>query len=85
MRVAVLGAGGQLGREVLTALMSHGFNVNAVVRRPPDPPLDSAVEIRLADARNREQVLSAIGGSDAVVNVIGGGTLRRNVSPLFPQ
>ena len=78
MRVAVLGAGGQLGREVLTALMNHEFNVCAVVRRSPDPPFENAVEIRLADARSREQVLSAIGGSDAVVNVIGGGTLRRN-------
>jgi len=36
------------------------------------------VEIHLADARNKADLLAAISGFDAVVNVIGGGTLRKN-------
>jgi len=36
------------------------------------------LEIRIADARNKSEIRAAIGGFDAVVNVIGGGTLRRN-------
>jgi hypothetical protein len=48
------------------------------VRRQPDPAFDRAVEVRKADARSKEQVRSVIGGFDAVVNVIGGGTLGRN-------
>jgi uncharacterized protein YbjT (DUF2867 family) len=36
------------------------------------------VEIQLADAQESEQIRSAVSGFDAVVNVIGGGTLRRN-------
>jgi len=78
MRIAVLGATGQLGREIVGTLAKRGHRVCAVVRRPPQPPLDSSAEVRLADARNKEQIRSAIGGCDAVVNVIGGGTLRRN-------
>jgi uncharacterized protein YbjT (DUF2867 family) len=78
MRVVVLGAAGQLGREVVSELLARGNSVCATVRCAPEPPFDSAVEVRLADARNREQIRSTLGGFDAVVNVIGGGTLRRN-------
>lgn len=48
------------------------------MRRPPDPPFSVAVEICLTDAHNKNQIAAAISGFDAVVNVIGGGTLRRN-------
>jgi len=78
MRVVVLGAAGQLGREVVRALVARGHTVGAAVRRPPDPALPSSVEIRIADARNKSEARAAISGFDAVVNVIGGGTLRRN-------
>jgi uncharacterized protein YbjT (DUF2867 family) len=78
MRVVVLGAAGQLGREVVRALVARGHTVRAAVRRPPDPALPSSVETRIADARNKIEVCAAMSGFDAVVNVIGGGTLRRN-------
>ena len=78
MRIVVLGAGGQLGREVVSALVKRGHQIGAVVRRSPDPLFDSAVEVRRADARNKDEIRTAISGFDAVVNVIGGGTLRRN-------
>ena len=78
MRVVVLGAAGQLGREVVSALVARGNTMCAAVRRPPDPPLPGSVEIRIADARSRSEIRRAMTGFDAVVNVIGGGTLRRN-------
>jgi uncharacterized protein YbjT (DUF2867 family) len=78
MRVVVLGAAGQLGREVVQALVARGNAVRAVVRRPPVPALGTSVEVRLADARSKIDVCAAISGFDAVVNVIGAGTLRRN-------
>jgi uncharacterized protein YbjT (DUF2867 family) len=79
VRVAVLGAGGQLGREVVRALAVHRHAVVAAVRRPPTAPLGSSVEIRLMDAQKESDVRTAIAGCDAVVNAIGAGTLRRNV------
>lgn len=36
MRIAVLGAAGQLGREIVTALAARKHAVRAVVRRLPD-------------------------------------------------
>lgn len=78
MRVVVLGAAGQLGREVVRTLSARSHAVCAAVRRPPTPAFHGAVEVRLADARNKADLLLAISGFDAVVNVIGGGTLRKN-------
>src|SRR5262249_25636758 len=78
-RVAVLGASGQLGREVVRVLEAHGYGVVAAVRRPPTSPLGSAVEIRLTDAKKEAEVRAVLAGCDAVVNAIGAGTLRRNV------
>ena len=78
MRIVVLGAGGQLGREVVRDLLARGHTVRAAVRRRPEPALPAPVEIRIADARDKSEICAAISGSDAVANVIGGGTLRRN-------
>ena len=78
MRIVVLGAAGQLGREVVRDLVARGHTVRAAVRRRPEPALPAPVEIRIANARNKTEICAVISGSDAVVNVIGGGTLRRN-------
>jgi uncharacterized protein YbjT (DUF2867 family) len=78
MRVVVLGAAGQLGREVVRVLAEREHTVCAGVRRPPIPGFDRSVEVRIADARNKADVSAAMSGADRVVNVIGGGTLRRN-------
>jgi len=78
MRIVVLGAGGQLGREVVRAVAASGGSVCAVVRRPAQPAFDNSVQVRIADARNKAQVRAAITGFDVVVNTIGGGTLRKN-------
>ena len=78
MRVAVLGAAGQLGRETVRALTGRGHTVIAIVRRMPEPSFGSGVDVRLADGRNAAQLRAAMGGAEVVVNVIGAGTLRRN-------
>src|SRR5215469_13047536 len=78
MRVVVLGAAGQLDRETVHTLSARGHAVCTAVRRLPVPSFADSVELRLADARNRADLLTAISGFDAVVNVIGSGTLRKN-------
>jgi len=78
MRVVVLGAAGQLDRETVHTLSARGHAVCTAVRRLPVPSFADSVELRLADARNRADLLTAISGFDAVVNVIGRGTLRKN-------
>ena len=78
MRVVVLGAAGQLGREVVRALVPRGHTVVAAVRRSPHSGLPTAVEICQIDAREMSNVRSALRQHDVVVNAIGAGTLRRN-------
>ena len=46
MRVVVLGAAGQLGREVVRILSTRGNYVRAAVRRSPVPDFGDSVEVR---------------------------------------
>ena len=78
MRIVVLGAAGQLGREVVGALAARKYAVRAVVRRSPIPTLDSSIDVQIADAQKKVEIRQALSGCDAVVNAIGAGTLRRN-------
>ena len=78
MRVVVLGAAGQLGREVVRILSKRGNYVRAAVRRFSVPDFGDSIDVHLVDAWNKADLRSAIRGFDAVVNVIGGGTLRKN-------
>jgi uncharacterized protein YbjT (DUF2867 family) len=78
MRIVVLGASGQLGREVVGALAARKYAVRAVVRRSPTPTLDSSIDVQIVDAHKQVEICQALSGCDAVVNAIGAGTLRRN-------
>ena len=78
MRIVVLGAAGQLGREVVGAFAARKYAVRAVVRRPPIPAFDGSVDVQIADAGKKVELRQALSGCDAVVNAIGAGTLRRN-------
>ena len=78
LRTAVLGAAGQLGREVVAALVRRSYAVRAIVRRAPVPEFEDSVDVRVADARETGLLREVLSGCDAVVNAIGAGTLRRN-------
>lgn len=82
MRVVILGAAGQLGMETVRTLSARGHAVCAAVRRPPVPAFGGSVEVRLADAPSKADLSAAIGGVDALVNLIGGGTLPKMMLPL---
>jgi putative NADH-flavin reductase len=76
-RVVVLGAAGELGSEVVHRLVARRYEVTAFVRRPGSAQAAHVAEV-VGDARDREAVRSALVGADAVVDALGGGTLRRN-------
>ena len=78
MRVIVLGANGQLRVEVVRHLAARGHKVTAFVRRPPNGLLGEAVEIRLGDACERQDLIAALPGHEVLVNAIGSGTLRKS-------
>ena len=60
MRVIVLGANGQLGGEVVRHVAARSHKVTAFVRQPPNGLLDQTAEIRLGDARKREDLIAAL-------------------------
>ena len=60
MHVIVLGANGQLGGEVVRHVAARGHKVTAFVRQPPNGLLDQTAEIRLGDARKREDLIAAL-------------------------
>ena len=75
--VAVLGASGDLGREVARIMVDRGNDVTAFVRRPGSAR-SVHVQEYVGDAREAEDVQRALAGADAVVDVVGGGTLWRS-------
>lgn len=69
MKLAVLGAGGNVGRRVVSEALSRGHRVTAVVRsawRRDDLP--SEVRFHVADVVNAEEVAAACAGHDVIVS-----------------
>lgn len=75
--VAVLGAGGRTGGEVVRQAGARGLGATAVARRPL-PGLASGEQLRtaVADVTDPDALSIAVRGCDAVICAIGTGTSR---------
>ena len=72
MKLAVLGATGSVGRELVTQALAAGHEVTALVPEQPKPgEIDDRVALVLADAKSAEAVERTVAGSDAVVSALG--------------
>ncbi len=72
MKLAVLGATGSVGRELVTQALAAGHEVTALVREQPKPgEIDSHVVLVVGDATSAEAVRRTVDGSDAVVSALG--------------
>ena len=78
MRIAVVGASGNIGTALLRALQADGreHDIVGVVRRPPppEPPYDAVVwhALDIADPVAPERLAVIVEGADAVVNLAWG-------------
>lgn len=73
MRIAVFGAAGRTGREVVEAALAAGHQVIAVVRDPDAAgPWPADVRVVAADVHDQASVTVAVRGADAVVSTLGG-------------
>jgi putative NADH-flavin reductase len=70
MKVALIGASGNLGSRVLEELLSRGHQVTGIVREPERLPPRPGLTLRQADAGIAEQVSTAVAGHDIVVTAI---------------
>lgn len=73
MKLAVLGATGSVGRELVTQALAAGHEVTALVREPQRSELDERVAIVVGDATDADAVGRTVEGSDAVVSALGHG------------
>lgn len=70
MRIAVIGAGGVIGRGLAGRLLSLGHDVVGLARRRPDS-WSSAAEFVAGDIRDAATVRRIVGGADVVVHCAG--------------
>ncbi|MDQ6522953.1 NAD(P)H-binding protein [Nocardioides sp. LHD-245] len=70
MRIAVVGATGQVGRPLVAELVDRGHRVTAVTIHPELVAPDAAVAVVAADANDPAQLVDAIAGHDVVVTSI---------------
>jgi putative NADH-flavin reductase len=72
MRLAILGATGSVGREVVVQALAVGDAVTALVREQPKPgEIDGRVAIVVGNVADPAAVSRVVGGSDAVVSALG--------------
>ena len=70
MKVAVLGASGRAGSEIIKELASRGHSVTAIARKPDAIPAASGVTPVAGDASDPAALADLIKGSDAVISAL---------------
>jgi putative NADH-flavin reductase len=75
MKVAVFGASGRTGREVVAQALVRGNSVVAASRTPNFAPA-TGLETRVVDVHDRESVSAAVAGCGAVISTLGVGASR---------
>ena len=73
MKVLVLGGSGKTGSLVIERALAKGHEVTALVRDGSEFKQENARVVR-GDATDREDVLKAVEGNEAVIDTIGGST-----------
>lgn len=72
MKIAVFGASGGTGKQVVRQALSRGYDVVAVVRRPDAFALtDERLSVRQGDALDPDSIVRAIEGSETVISALG--------------
>ena len=78
MKIAVVGATGRTGRQVVEQALARGDDVIAVARHPEAVPWrDPGVAVAAADVLDRAAVAGALAGAGAVVSALGIGASRQ--------
>ena len=70
MNVAVLGASGRAGSEIVKELAARGHHVRAIARKPDAIPKADSIQPIAGDASDPEALAALIRGSDAVISAL---------------
>ncbi len=70
MKIAVLGASGRAGSEIVREAAARGHDVLAIARNPEKIPAIDGVTSKTGDASDPEALATLIAGSDAVISAL---------------
>lgn len=82
-KVAVIGATGFVGKQVVNELSNRGYSVNAIARDSSKVEAKDNVTATSADVNNVEELAKALEGSDAVINTFNAGWTNPNLYDDF--
>jgi putative NADH-flavin reductase len=85
MKLAVFGASGRTGKQVVQQALSRGYDVVAVVRRPDALALtDERLSVRHGDVLDADFIPRAIEGSETVISALGS-PVRRTPITIYSE
>ena len=70
MKVALIGASGNIGSQILAELRSRGHSVTAIARNPEKIATGSGVTSVRADIADAAALAAALRGHDAVISAV---------------
>jgi uncharacterized protein len=70
MKIALIGATGNVGSRVLAELVRRGHSVLALVRHPEKVPVQPGVTAKQVDANDLKSLPALLTGADAVVSAV---------------
>ena len=71
MKIAVVGAAGATGQQVVQQALDRGWQVAALARTPNGLTAHDGLTVTEGDARDEQAIGSVVQGADAVISVIG--------------
>lgn len=85
-RIAITGATGLIGSALTRALIARGDHVVAFSRTPdqPNPHLRGATVVKW-NPRDRQHIIDALTGCDAVVNLVGASIAGKRWTPAYKE
>lgn len=83
MKIAVLGATGGTGREIVIYALSLGYDVRALARNPAkmDDIKNENLTVVQGDAFSVNDLCKLMQGTDVVLSALGGGSFREHTIP----
>jgi len=82
-KVAVIGATGFVGAQVVNELSNRGYHVEALARNISKVPALENVSAKSVDINNSEELSEALKGNDAVINTFNPGWTNPNLYEDF--
>ena len=70
MKIALIGATGNVGSRILAELVRRGHQVLALVRNPEKVPVKSSVTAKQVDANDLKSLPALLAGVDAVISAV---------------